>query len=166
MTTQIILNNAITTKPEAVARLLLDPYLRASPFPNPPRFEDLFLTIFSSDVTIDDTFVFPEAKYIGMIIGAEYEYNQDTRSTELSILIDALQLKTRRDNLSKVLNRDYNETLKLTLIHNLTGTDTNHHKWWINQILNDFNTKNRGSLIPFNGEFLETQPIIFLDNEL
>lgn len=166
MTTQIVFNNAVITKPANTMRLLLEPYLKACPFPNPPRFEDLFLTIYSGGITIPKNIVFADSSFIGIVLGAEYEYNADTRSSEVSILLDSLPIKTRRYNLASALGTsEVSGIVKLTLLHNLTGADTDK-KWWINQVINEFCTKNKGTLIAFTNEFLETQPIIKLNNKM
>lgn len=150
-------NNHVAVKPlDTEVRLLLEPYLRQCPF-RAERTEDLHSTIAYTQTSIPTELVDPAAVYTGVITGAQIWFDKYLGIKDMVILLDSPSLVDRHNKLLSLSGAEsvYDDYVPhITIAYDIPNSSS-RYRWWINDVIERFATRYKGTVIRFSGEYIE-----------
>lgn len=141
----IVIDSYLYVKPVAFdIQYNIEPYIRSCPITSSvPMLESLHVTITRAKEPLRHLKLDPLKEYIAKISGAEVWLSPVTGKKNLVIKLNSPELFERRE---EALNgiEDFYPTYEphLTVAYDLPA-HRHDYRWWINEILNNFNEKGR-----------------------
>jgi len=160
----VIQNNHVAVSLVAEDEKIMASIMQGCPIQRPVRPEDLECTIIYADKPIYDFVPQPGIVHSAVITGAQMWYDPVMKIRDLVVTLDAPTLVARRDEIMRTYGVEslYGEHYfpHMALVYNMPDFSSSY-KWWINNILNDFNGKYKNFVLRFDNETIESTSIGF-----
>jgi len=157
MSLTTIPNNHVAVKPlDSEVRMLIEPYIRQCPF-RAERPEDLHCSVAYAQSSIPTSMIDPNAVYTGVIIGAQIWFDQYLGIKDMVILLDSKDLVDRHNKLlsdAGVASVYDDYVPHITIAYDIPNSSS-RYRWWINDVIERFATRYKGTVIRFSGEYIE-----------
>lgn len=153
----VIANNHVAVRPmDEEVKMLLEPYLRQCPF-NAERPENVHATIAYTETSIQASLIDPSKVYTATITGAQSWFDRYMGIKDFVITLESPDLIARHNELieasgTKSVYDDY--VPHIVLAYDIPNS-TPRNRWWINDVIEQFNTRYKGTVIRFSGEYIE-----------
>jgi len=151
-------NNRVSLKLVESDRVSLANIVSQCPFNNPVKAEDFRVTLLYSKTSIEN-FV-PENKMHNTVItGASIWYDDYYGINSLVITLDAPTLHNRRQEIIKQYNAmplSENYVPHITLVYNLPPWKRPKYRWWVNQVIDNFEMNYKNKIIRLYGEEIQS----------
>lgn len=154
----IIANNHVSVSlADQDAKTMLGNYLQSSPMPARRSVDDLHVTILFSEAPISNFNLRSDGIYSAFITGAALWVDPYKQITDLVVTLDSPDLVLRRQTILAELGQspDWNYEPHLTLAYDMPPRNESY-RWWVNEVLNAFNSRYKGQLIRLNNESLSS----------
>lgn len=141
---------------DSEVKFIFDPYLRSAPF-RAVRPENLYATIAYADGSIPETLLRPDDTYTATIKGAQIWWDSYLGIKDLVVLLDSPDLEKRHTEIlhGTGIGSVYEAYVPhITLAYDIPNA-TSRYRWWINNILEVFDTKLKGTVLRLGSERLK-----------
>lgn len=149
-------NHVFARLQDEEVRLLFKPYLSQSPFRSVEP-EDLTTTILCAEGSVSENLLRPEAIYTATVVGAQTWWDSYLGVKDIVILLDSPDLLKRHAQIKDQsgLNSVYDTYVPHIVLAYDIPNPTPRNRWWFNEILQQFSTRYKGTVIRFSDESVE-----------
>ena len=146
-------NVYVSPEPESVS-YLFNEYLKSAPFKS-CKLEDLPCTIVHAGTSIDPAKLIGESsEYKAIICGAQIWLDPYLTTKRIVVILDSPELEARHEQILQLCGVKSLRTKfvpHITLAYDIPNS-TRRNRWWVNQIINDFDTKYKGTILALSKE--------------
>lgn len=155
----IIKNNHVSVSLIPEDEKVMAAIMRGCPLPRPVEVGDMCVSLIYAKTPIMGFNPKSDIVHNCLITGANIVYDPAIKARSLVVTFDAQTLVERRNEIMKqyMVESIFDEAFvpSMALVYNMPDYNSTY-KPWINQMMNDFNSKWVGSIVRFSGEILES----------
>lgn len=155
----IIQNNHVSVSLIPEDEKVIAYVMQGCPLPRPVQVEDMHVSLLYAKRQIMGFMPQSDVVHNAIITGMNIVYDPVIRAKSLVVTFDAMTIVERRNEIMERYNAEsiFTDAFSphMALVFNMPDYNSSY-KSWINQMMNDFNTKWKGALLRFSGEILDS----------